>query len=176
MFFSSCVSQHCRSRGPTSYQLWIMHLNTIDRILSRGDNKLQSALINQLSSIGFSSLPSCCSSLLFLTRWMEQRCEQTESQLRSEFGPAKRQMKKAICLPRCSLRTADAIPVVTSLPPEILRLRTREAKRFPWRKVFLADQGLARKIKELTRETSRKIVRVGMFTSRNWKDDVACVL
>ena len=70
-------------------------------------------------------------------------------------------MKKAICLPRCSLRTADAIPVVTSLPPEILRLRTREAKRFPWPKVFLVDQGLARKIKELTRETSRKIVRRG---------------
>ena len=40
-------------------------------------------------------------------------------------------------------------------------MRTRAGKRFPWRKTFLAINDLALKIKELTRETSRKMVRGG---------------
>ena len=59
----------------------------------------------------------------------------------------------------CSLRSADVFPVVTHSPSEKWRLRTRAAKRFPWRRTSLVNHKLALKIKELTRETSRKIVR-----------------
>ena len=46
--------------------------------------------------------------------------------------------------------------VVDSLPT-----RTRTTKRFPWRKTFVANHSLALKIRKLTRETFRKIVRGG---------------
>ena len=47
----SCVSQHGRFMSPASYQLWIT--NTVDEILSRGDNLFQGVLDNQLSRIVF---------------------------------------------------------------------------------------------------------------------------
>ena len=46
------------------------------------------------------------------------------------------------------------------------RLRTRAAKRFQGRQTLLANHGLALKIKELTRETSRKIVCGGYVKGR----------
>ena len=47
----------------------------------------------------------------------------------------------------------------------------RAAKRFPWRRNFLVNHGLALKIKRLLARSCA----VDMFTSRNWKDDGACV-
>ena len=55
------------------------------------------------------------------------------------------------------------------------RLRIRAAKRFPWRKTFLANQGLALKIKELTRETSRKIVCGGYELKRRRSLSIAAL-
>ena len=43
----------------------------------------------------------------------------------------------------------------------LLSLEPERQNDFPWRKTFLANHGLADIIKELTRETSRKIVRGG---------------
>ena len=43
----------------------------------------------------------------------------------------------------------------------LLFLEPERQNDFPWRKTFLANHGLAHIIKELTRETSRKIVRGG---------------
>ena len=54
-------------------------------------------------------------------------------------------------------------------PSEKKRLRTPATKRFPWRETFLANHGLALKIKELTRETSRKIVRGGYVYKQKLK-------
>ena len=66
-----------------------------------------------------------------------------------------------------SLRTADAFPVVASLPPKNSVCEPERQNDFPWRKTFLANHSLALKIKELTRETSRRIVRNGyVFKSK----------
>ena len=74
-----------------------------------------------------------------------------------------------------SLQTADMFPVVASLPPKH-NVWTQVTKRFPLCKTFVANHSLALKIKELT--CDRLLTRsctVDMFTSRNWRDNVACV-
>ena len=43
----------------------------------------------------------------------------------------------------------------------LLSLEPERQNDFPWRETFLANHGLAHLIKELTRKTSRKIVRGG---------------
>jgi len=70
---------------------------------------------------------------------------------------------------RSSLRTADAFPLVASLPPKNSVCEPERQNNFPWRKTFLANHGLALKIKELTRENSRKIVCGGYVSKSKLK-------
>ena len=58
-----------------------------------------------------------------------------------------------------SLRSAGVFPVITSLPPKNNVCEPEQPKDFRDVELFLANHNLALKIKELTGETSRKIVR-----------------
>ena len=79
----------------------------------------------------------------------------SKTSLKSKVLPLRRRALSQVS----SLRTADVFPVVASLPPKNNVCESEQRNDFRDVKPFQPITVLALKTKELTRETSRKIVR-----------------